>query len=114
MDNRGEWRPCQFWRSRESERERRDERTAAIPGPWTSATPEPALDHRSGHRLRRIDSGKHLGQATINGLGLVNYRIHVQDVGGPGKGQNTYQLIMDDYNSGEQTLGGGNIQIRRK
>ncbi|HKG96471.1 MAG TPA: SBBP repeat-containing protein, partial [Pyrinomonadaceae bacterium] len=54
------------------------------------------------------------GQATINGLGLVNYRINVQDVGGPGKGQNTYQLIMDDYNSGEQTLGGGNIQIRRK
>jgi len=54
------------------------------------------------------------GQATINGSGVVNYRINVQTLGGPGKGQDTYQLILDDYNSGEQTLRGGNIQIRRR
>src|ERR1051325_11959255 len=60
MDNRGERRPWQFWRQRESERERRDARTAAIPGPWTSATPEHALAQRPGYCLRRIDSGQHL------------------------------------------------------
>jgi hypothetical protein len=54
------------------------------------------------------------GQGTINGSGAVNYRINVQALGGAGKGQDTYQLLTDDYNSGEQTLRGGNIQIRRK
>ena len=54
------------------------------------------------------------GQATINGLGMVNYRINVQDLGGPGRGQDTYWLLRDGYNSGEQILRGGNIQIRRK
>ena len=54
------------------------------------------------------------GQATIDGLGMVNYRINVLDVGGPGKGGDTYQLLTNGYDSGEQTLRGGNIQIRRK
>ena len=54
------------------------------------------------------------GQATIDGSGVVNYRINVQDLGGPGKGIDTYWLLMDDYNTGEQILRGGNIQIRRK
>jgi hypothetical protein len=54
------------------------------------------------------------GQATINGLGMVNYRINVQDLGVPGKGGDTYQLLLDDYDSGEQLLRGGNVQIRRK
>ena len=53
------------------------------------------------------------GQATIDGSGVVNFRINVQDLGEPGKGQDTYWLLMDDYNSGEQVLRGGNIQIRR-
>lgn len=30
------------------------------------------------------------GQATINGSGPLNFRINVQDLGGPGKGQDTY------------------------
>jgi hypothetical protein len=51
------------------------------------------------------------GQARIKGLGLVNYRINVQDLG---RGQDIYWLLMDDYNSGRQVLGGGNIQIRQK
>lgn len=54
------------------------------------------------------------GQATIDGSGVVNYRIDVQDLGGPGKGQDTYRLIVDGYDSGEQILGGGNIEIRRR
>jgi hypothetical protein len=54
------------------------------------------------------------GQATIDGSGVVNFRINVQDLGEPGKGQDTYWLLMDDYNSGEQILRGGNIQIRRR
>jgi len=54
------------------------------------------------------------GQATIDGSGLFNYRINLQDLGGPGKGQDTYQLLIDGYSSGEQTLGGGNVQIRRR
>jgi hypothetical protein len=54
------------------------------------------------------------GQAMINGSGMVNYRINVQDLGGPGRDHDTYWLLMDGYNSGEQILRGGNIEIRRK
>ena len=54
------------------------------------------------------------GHATIDGSGPFNFRINVQDFGGPGRGQDTYWLLMDGYDSGEQTLRGGNIQIRRK
>lgn len=54
------------------------------------------------------------GQATVDGSGPVNFRINVQDFGNPGKGQDTYQLLLDGYNSGQQLLSGGNIQIRRK
>jgi hypothetical protein len=54
------------------------------------------------------------GQATINGLGIFNYRINVQDLSEPGKGQDKYWLLRDGYNSGEQLLRGGNIQIGRK
>ena len=54
------------------------------------------------------------GQATINGSGMFNFRINVQDLAQQGSGQDKYQLIMDGYNSGEQLLGGGNIEIRRK
>jgi hypothetical protein len=52
------------------------------------------------------------GQATINGSDVVDYRINVQDLGG--RGEDTFQLILEGYDSGEQTLRGGNIQIRRK
>ena len=54
------------------------------------------------------------GTATTDGSNVVNFRINVQDVGGPGRGQDTYWLLMDGYNSGEQILGGGNIEIRRR
>ena len=54
------------------------------------------------------------GQATINGSDVSNYRINVQDLGGPGRSQDKYWLLMDGYNSGEQILRGGNVQIRRR
>jgi hypothetical protein len=54
------------------------------------------------------------GQATINGSGIFNYRINMQDLGGSGKAQDKYQLLMDGYNSGEQMLCGGNVEIRRR
>jgi hypothetical protein len=54
------------------------------------------------------------GQGTINGSGPFNFRINVQDLGGPGRTQDTYWLLIEGYNSGEQTLRGGNIEIRRK
>jgi len=53
------------------------------------------------------------GQATIDGSNVVNFRINLHDAGVPGKGQDTYQLIIGDYDTGEQTLGGGNIKIRQ-
>jgi Bacterial Ig-like domain (group 1)/Beta-propeller repeat len=54
------------------------------------------------------------GQATIDGSGIFKYRINVQDLGEPGRGQDKYWLLLEGYNSGEQILRGGNVQIRRK
>ena len=54
------------------------------------------------------------GQATIDGSGSFFYRIKVKDVAEPGAGQDTYWIILETgYNSGEHTLGGGNVQIHR-
>jgi hypothetical protein len=55
------------------------------------------------------------GQATIDGAGSFFYRIRVQDLGEPGVGKDTYWLLLQPgYNSGEQKLQGGNVQIRRQ
>jgi Big-like domain-containing protein len=52
------------------------------------------------------------GTATINGSGSVNFRIDVTDNGEPGAGTDTYRIrLSTGYDSGEQTLVGGNIQI---
>jgi len=53
------------------------------------------------------------GEATIDGAGSHQYRIDVTDVAEPGKGVDTYRMRVDSYDSGEHTLGGGNIQIHR-
>jgi Big-like domain-containing protein len=56
--------------------------------------------------------GTVFGQATINGSGVHNFRIDVQDLGEPGKGKDTYRIRLDTgYDSGEHTLRGGNVQI---
>jgi len=54
------------------------------------------------------------GDATIDGSGSHTYRIDVQDLGEPGQGVDTYQMRVDAYDSGQQTLSGGNIQIHKQ
>jgi hypothetical protein len=51
------------------------------------------------------------GQATIDGIGTFNYRIDVADLGEPGTAD-TYRIqLSNGYDSGEQVLDGGNVQI---
>ena len=51
------------------------------------------------------------GTATINGSGTFNYRIDLKDLTEPGS-TNTYQIrLSNGYDSGEQTLNRGNVQI---
>jgi uncharacterized repeat protein (TIGR01451 family) len=53
------------------------------------------------------------GKATINGQGSFDYRIDVKDLGEPGK-NDTYRIrLSSGYDSGEQRLKGGNIQIHK-
>lgn len=52
------------------------------------------------------------GTATINGSGSFDYRIDLTDNGEPGVGVDTYRIrLSTGYDSGEQTLVGGNIQL---
>lgn len=54
------------------------------------------------------------GDATIDGSGSVLYRIDVKDVDEPGTGVDTYRIrLSNGYDSGEQVLRGGNIQIHK-
>jgi hypothetical protein len=51
------------------------------------------------------------GTATIDGAGSVDYRIDVVDNGEPGR-NDTYELrLSNGYDTGVQTLVGGNVQI---
>jgi hypothetical protein len=53
------------------------------------------------------------GTATIDGVGSVDYRIDVTDNGEPGS-SDTYRIqLSNGYDSGEQTLAGGNVQIHK-
>jgi hypothetical protein len=52
------------------------------------------------------------GTATVNGSGSFDFRIDVTDIGEPGAGQDTYRIrLSNGYDSGTQTLAGGNIQL---
>jgi hypothetical protein len=52
------------------------------------------------------------GTATINGSGSVDFRIDVIDNGEPGAGTDRYRIrLSTSYDSGDQTLVGGNIQL---
>jgi hypothetical protein len=56
--------------------------------------------------------GTIFGQAKVDGSGVHNFRIDVQDLGEPGKGRDTYRMRVDNgYDSGERILRGGNVQI---
>jgi hypothetical protein len=51
------------------------------------------------------------GQATIGGSGTSDYRIDLEDLGEPGA-SDTYRIrLSNGYDSGEQVLDGGNVQI---
>ena len=51
------------------------------------------------------------GQATINGAGTFDYRIDLEDLGEPGT-SDTYRIrLSNGYDSGEQVLESGNVQI---
>jgi hypothetical protein len=52
------------------------------------------------------------GSATVNGAGTHEYEIDLKDAGEPGT-SDTYRIFIPDiaYDSGTQTLEGGNIQI---
>jgi hypothetical protein len=53
------------------------------------------------------------GTATVNGAGTFDYRIDVVDKGEPGAGSDTHRIrLSNGYDSGVQTLAGGNIQLR--
>jgi hypothetical protein len=54
------------------------------------------------------------GQATIDGSGSFFYRLNVEDNAEPGKDADKYWMLVDNgYNSGNQTLMGGNVQIHK-
>ncbi|HUH15873.1 MAG TPA: post-COAP-1 domain-containing protein [Gaiellaceae bacterium] len=51
------------------------------------------------------------GTATVNGSGSFDYRIDLKDLGEPGS-SDTYRIrLSNGYDSGEQTLFGGNVKI---
>jgi hypothetical protein len=53
------------------------------------------------------------GTATIDGAGSVDFRIDVTDQGEPGS-SDTYRIrLSNGYDSGDQTLVGGNVQIHK-
>jgi hypothetical protein len=52
------------------------------------------------------------GMATIDGGGSFVFRIDVSDLGEPGAGTDHYRMrLSNGYDSGDQVLNGGNIQI---
>jgi hypothetical protein len=52
------------------------------------------------------------GTATINGSGSFDFRIDLTDNAEPGAGADTYRIrLSTGYDSGEQTLVGGNVQL---
>jgi hypothetical protein len=54
------------------------------------------------------------GEATIDGEGSFDFRIDVRDLGEPGKDVDKYRMQVEGgYDSGEQTLQGGNVQIHK-
>lgn len=51
------------------------------------------------------------GTATINGSGSYDFRVDLTDNGEPGAGADKYRIrLSTGYDSGEQTLAGGNVQ----
>jgi hypothetical protein len=53
------------------------------------------------------------GKATIDGTGDHYYRIEVKDLAEPGKDIDTYRMRVNLYDSGEQKLQAGNVQVHK-
>jgi hypothetical protein len=53
------------------------------------------------------------GEATINGSGTWIFRIDVSDMGEPGTNDTYGILLSNGYDSGQQKLQGGNVQIHK-
>lgn len=53
------------------------------------------------------------GVATIDGMGAFLYRIRVQDLGEPGTSDTYWITVSNGYDSGQQTLESGNVQIHK-
>jgi hypothetical protein len=51
------------------------------------------------------------GTATIDGGGSFNYRIDLRDLGEPGVNDRYRIRLSNGYDSGDQQLNGGNVQI---
>ena len=51
------------------------------------------------------------GTATIDGSGSFDFRIDVKDLGEPGTSDTYRMRLSNGYDSGEQVLSGGNVQI---
>ncbi|HEY6212241.1 MAG TPA: SBBP repeat-containing protein [Vicinamibacterales bacterium] len=53
------------------------------------------------------------GQATVNGAGAFAFRIDVKDNGEPGSADTYRMRVSNGYDSGEQLISGGNVQIHK-
>jgi hypothetical protein len=54
------------------------------------------------------------GTAKVNGAGSFDYRIDVRDLGEPGSSDRYRIRLSNGYDSGDQQLVGGNVQIHVK
>jgi hypothetical protein len=53
------------------------------------------------------------GLATVDGSGEFAYRIDLVDAGEPASGQDRYRMRIAAYDSGDQPLEGGNVQVHK-
>lgn len=83
------------------------------------------VDHGTGMHVSSIDvlsvvcaedgtSASIFGTATIDGAGSFVYRIDVSDLGEPGTNDRYRIRLSNGYDSGDQELQGGNVQIHLK
>jgi hypothetical protein len=54
-----------------------------------------------------------VGSATVNGAPGFGFDVNVCDNGEPGKGSDTFAIVMSDGYSASGTLAGGNVQIHK-
>jgi hypothetical protein len=83
---------------------------------YTDHGPAARLDVHSTSLLAVVCSSSTasiFGQGTLAGSGTMAFRIDVKDLGQPGSGE-TYRIrFSNGYDSGEQVLAGGNVQIHK-